>query len=65
MRLVQNICFLFVELILVGKACPRKLSSKDRERLEQQAILEMLREEGLIVHPPEKAGGGIRYYLLV
>ncbi|XP_054721813.1 uncharacterized protein LOC129231508 [Uloborus diversus] len=53
-----------LELIIVGKACPRKLSSKDKERLEQQAVLEMLREEGLIVRPPSKAVGGLRFELV-
>ncbi|XP_035223117.1 stress response protein NST1-like [Stegodyphus dumicola] len=53
-----------LELIVEGKACPRKLSSKDRDTLQQTAILEMLREEGLICRPPSKAGGGIRFELV-
>ncbi|CAL1271744.1 unnamed protein product [Larinioides sclopetarius] len=53
-----------LELILVGKACPARLSARDRDVMEQQAILEVLRDEGLIVRPPSKAVGGIRFELV-
>ncbi|KAG8178580.1 hypothetical protein JTE90_021001 [Oedothorax gibbosus] len=53
-----------LELIVEGKACPTRLSARDRDFKEQQAILELLREEGLIVRPPAKAVGGIRFELV-
>ncbi|GFY47506.1 uncharacterized protein TNIN_7971, partial [Trichonephila inaurata madagascariensis] len=53
-----------LELIVEGKACPSRLSAKDRDMKEQQAILQVLRDEGLIVRPPSKAVGGIRFELV-
>ncbi|KAF8790361.1 uncharacterized protein LOC129960799 [Argiope bruennichi] len=53
-----------LELILVGKACPARLSARDRDMMEQQTILQVLREEGLIVRPPSRAVGGIRFELI-
>lgn len=32
--------------------------------MEQQAILEILRDEGLIVRPPDRTGGGLKYIQL-
>ncbi|GIY74651.1 uncharacterized protein CDAR_532751 [Caerostris darwini] len=53
-----------LELVVEGKACPARLSARDRDLLQQQTILEVLREEGLIVRPPSKAVGGIRFELV-
>ncbi|KAK8780993.1 hypothetical protein V5799_017668 [Amblyomma americanum] len=48
-----------IELVVEGKQCPRRLSGKERERHEQQAILEKLRNEGLVLRPESKASGGL------
>ncbi|GFT24937.1 uncharacterized protein NPIL_319161 [Nephila pilipes] len=53
-----------LELILEGRACPARLSARDRDIKEQQAILQVLRDEGLIVQPSSKAVGGIRFELV-
>ncbi|GFQ85050.1 uncharacterized protein TNCT_217711 [Trichonephila clavata] len=51
-------------MIVEGKACPARFSARDKDMKEQQAILQVLREEGLIVRPPSKAVGGIRFELI-
>ncbi|KAL1420377.1 hypothetical protein MTO96_024210 [Rhipicephalus appendiculatus] len=47
------------ELVVEGKQCPRRMSGKDRERREQEAILNKLRTEGLVLRPESKASGGV------
>ncbi|XP_022244442.1 stress response protein NST1-like [Limulus polyphemus] len=53
---VQNL-----ELIVEGKACPKKLNFKERDKMENEEILEKLREEGLVLKPESRATGGIRF----
>ncbi|XP_077495157.1 uncharacterized protein LOC144106269 [Amblyomma americanum] len=53
-----------IELVVEGKQCPRRLSGKERERHEQQAILEKLRNEGLVLRPESKASGGLAFELV-
>ncbi|XP_076373163.1 uncharacterized protein LOC143258005 [Tachypleus tridentatus] len=53
---VQNL-----ELIVEGKACPKKLNFKERDKMENEAILEKLREEGLVLKTESRAAGGIRF----
>ncbi|XP_042896586.1 stathmin-2-B isoform X2 [Parasteatoda tepidariorum] len=50
-----------IELLIQGKACPRKLSSRDREKMAQQAVIETLKDEGLVIRPGSRAVGGIRF----
>ncbi|XP_076318909.1 uncharacterized protein LOC143229924 isoform X2 [Tachypleus tridentatus] len=50
-----------LELIVVGKACPKKLNCKERDRYENEQILEMLRVEGLVLKRESRATGGIRF----
>ncbi|XP_075525397.1 uncharacterized protein LOC142557435 [Dermacentor variabilis] len=53
-----------IELVVEGKQCPRRMSGKDRERHEQEAILNKLRTEGLVLRPESKASGGISFELV-
>ncbi|XP_067126206.1 stathmin-2-B-like [Centruroides vittatus] len=53
-----------LELLVEGRACPRKLSPKDRDRLEQKEIMQKLREEGLIFRPASRATGGLTFELV-
>ncbi|KAH9363293.1 hypothetical protein HPB48_006399 [Haemaphysalis longicornis] len=53
------------ELVVEGKQCPRRMSGKDRERHEQEVILDKLRNEGLVLRPESKASGGLAYVLQV
>ncbi|CAN8001841.1 unnamed protein product [Ixodes hexagonus] len=53
-----------IELVVEGKQCPRRLSGKDKERHEQQVILEKLRTEGLVLRPESKASGGVAFELV-
>nr|XP_037273024.1 uncharacterized protein LOC119164927 [Rhipicephalus microplus] len=40
------------------------MSGKDRERHEQEAILNKLRKEGLVLRPESKASGGVAFELV-
>ncbi|XP_075729443.1 uncharacterized protein LOC119164927 isoform X1 [Rhipicephalus microplus] len=53
-----------IELVVQGKQCPRRMSGKDRERHEQEAILNKLRKEGLVLRPESKASGGVAFELV-
>ncbi|CAN8006141.1 unnamed protein product, partial [Ixodes pacificus] len=53
-----------IDLVVEGKQCPRRLSGKDRDRHEQEVILEKLRTEGLVLRPESKASGGIAFELV-
>ena len=48
------------ELEVVGRAVPRLLSGYQRNRREEQQVLQSLREEGLIATPAERASSGVR-----
>jgi hypothetical protein len=49
---------------VTGKACPRRLSAKDRERQEEQRILATLQEEGLIAKPQTQARSGVSFEIV-
>ncbi|XP_064485143.1 uncharacterized protein LOC135397470 [Ornithodoros turicata] len=49
------------DLVIEGKQCPRRLSGKEREKREEEEILDKLREEGLVVRPGSKASGGLSF----
>lgn len=53
-----------IELVVEGKQCPRRLSGKDRERHEQEVIINKLRTEGLVLRPESKASGGVAFELV-
>lgn len=53
-----------IELVVEGKQCPRRMSGKDRERHEQEVILDKLRNEGLVLRPESKASGGLAFELV-
>ncbi|XP_040355214.1 uncharacterized protein LOC121045875 [Ixodes scapularis] len=53
-----------IDLVVEGKQCPRRLSGKDRDRHEQEVILEKLRTEGLVLRPESKASGGVAFELV-
>ena len=46
---------------LVGTAVPRRQSANDKERQQEQSILQNLRQEGLIQRPVSRAQGGLRF----
>ncbi|XP_067937573.1 uncharacterized protein [Watersipora subatra] len=50
-----------LDLCLSGTPAPRNLSAKDKARLDEQRILENLRNEGLIATPKSKAKNGLAF----
>ena len=53
--------FLFLDLTITGKACPRLLSGSQRARQQEADILQTLRDEGFISTSKQKTGGGLAF----
>ncbi|XP_076064371.1 uncharacterized protein LOC143038701 [Oratosquilla oratoria] len=53
-----------MDLTITGKACPRMLSGYQKSREEEAAILENLRDEGLISTSRQKSGGGVSFHIV-
>ncbi|KAF0306759.1 hypothetical protein FJT64_021806 [Amphibalanus amphitrite] len=53
-----------LELEVVGRAVPRLLSGYQKNRREEQQVLQSLREEGLIATPAERASSGVSFEIV-
>uniref|UniRef100_T1IH80 Stathmin n=1 Tax=Strigamia maritima TaxID=126957 RepID=T1IH80_STRMM len=49
------------ELCILGRACPRRASARVREYADENAVLQTLRDEGLIQKPQLAATGGVSF----
>ena len=58
---MQQFSLIFTDLCLNGMPAPRNLSAKDKARLDEQRILENLRNEGLIATSKSEAKNGLAF----
>ncbi|XP_067678323.1 DNA ligase 1-like [Haliotis asinina] len=53
-----------LDLMVTGKPCQKRLSAKDKSRLEESMIMQALREEGLITKTKTESTGGVSFEIV-